>query len=726
MCKIFLNEFATDQVLEATARAITYYLDVSQECTPRIVACEGTLRAICNRLLLIELDNRVSIDLAEQCIKLLELICARESHAVYESGGLTCILPFILDHGQVIHKDTLHSAMSVVTRLCGKMEPPLPIQISDEQQQQSQLDFCVETLSKLLKHEDSFVADGALRCFASLSDRFTRKNVDPAPLAKHGLIDELIKKLGDSILSAQTSSNNLNSSTLLLSNNNALSNNLKSLNSSNLLQNSIDLSKSTSGAGGGGGTTVVSISTLTSLLSTLCRSSDLIFREIVKSSQILDSLEKAMILGDERCVLDTIRFVDLLLTLIYEGREALNIKQPVNQKNLHINPPQSSSGTTSTAGLKVKKYDPAVEKLHRQLIEWVRIKDTESFIEALEASSPIDINFMDDVGQTLLNWCSAFGTAEMCEFLCSRGADVNKGLRSSSLHYASCFGRAQIVKILLRYGANPDLRDEEGKTALDKARERNEESHRDVVQILQQSPHDFTTSPETSLIKEEEVEKEDLKDDLFEVKLLYARRLLPIFSRIFLNSMIQSISKSCLNMLRKLIAYSTRDQLSQIFNQEDEQEEENEDENEDNKLSMSISHLLVEVIAKILQENSHNFSVTDNCENSSSNSSSSEFENQNLEYLFTGLSISNDLFVKCSTFMIEEFTRFGVSNLISQIAQANIDLSSKIIFIFSFLNDLNVRKRILERLKILSFQGKSQKSLLFILFIQNKLLFIPV
>lgn len=35
---------------------------------------------------------------------------------------------------------------------------------------------------------------------------------------------------------------------------------------------------------------------------------------------------------------------------------------------------------------------------------------------------------MDDVGQTLLNWASAFGTQEMVEFLCDRGADVNKGM----------------------------------------------------------------------------------------------------------------------------------------------------------------------------------------------------------------------------------------------------------------------------------------------------------
>lgn len=57
----------------------------------------------------------------------------------------------------------------------------------------------------------------------------------------------------------------------------------------------------------------------------------------------------------------------------------------------------------------------------------------------------------------------------------SLGADVNKGQRSSSLHYAACFGRPAVAKVLLRHGANADLRDEDGKTPLDKARERHDQ-----------------------------------------------------------------------------------------------------------------------------------------------------------------------------------------------------------------------------------------------------------
>ena len=33
----------------------------------------------------------------------------------------------------------------------------------------------------------------------------------------------------------------------------------------------------------------------------------------------------------------------------------------------------------------------------------------------------VEVNFMDDVGQTLLNWASAFGTQEMVEFLFAKG-----------------------------------------------------------------------------------------------------------------------------------------------------------------------------------------------------------------------------------------------------------------------------------------------------------------
>ena len=69
LCRIFLDECAPDNVLEVTARAVTYYLDVSAECTRRIVSVDGAVKAMCNRLVVAELTSRSSKDLAEQCIK---------------------------------------------------------------------------------------------------------------------------------------------------------------------------------------------------------------------------------------------------------------------------------------------------------------------------------------------------------------------------------------------------------------------------------------------------------------------------------------------------------------------------------------------------------------------------------------------------------------------------------------------------------------------------------
>lgn len=76
-------------------------------------------------------------------------------------------------------------------------------------------------------------------------------------------------------------------------------------------------------------------------------------------------------------------------------------------------PGPSSSGATggpSTRG----------DKAHRQLIDCIRGKDTDALLAAVAGGS-VDVNFTDDVGQTLLNWASAFGTKEMVEFLCEKG-----------------------------------------------------------------------------------------------------------------------------------------------------------------------------------------------------------------------------------------------------------------------------------------------------------------
>ena len=323
---------------------------------------------------------------------------------MFEAGGLQCVLSFIRDAGPLVHKDTLHSAMVVVSRLCSKVEP-----------HDAGLAGCVDALSTLLQGqglEDGHVADGALRCFASLADRFTRRGIDPGPLAEHGLVSALLQRLSNA--AGQAANTTATQGTPQAS-------------SASAAANSSDPGVS----GGKAASSSSSVSTVISLLSTLCRGSPGITHALLRS-ELPDAIERA-VRGDERCILDTMRLVDLLLVLLFEGRKAL----PRSGGGLV----SGSAGGASPAGTirsggagsaVLRRLDSAGERTHRQLIDCIRSKDTDALIDAID-SGGIEVNFMDDVGQTLLNWASAFGTQEMVEFLCERGADVNKGQRSSSV-----------------------------------------------------------------------------------------------------------------------------------------------------------------------------------------------------------------------------------------------------------------------------------------------------
>lgn len=244
--------------------------------------------------------------------------------------------------------------MIVVSRLCSKVEP-----------QGASIQICVESLSTLLQHEDCSVADGALKCFASVADRFTRKGVDPAPLAEFGLVNELINRLSNAAgLHIQPSTSAGNAQPLNIP--------PATLTTANTAK-SIDSIKSAQ-----------SIATTISLLSTLCRGSPSITHDLLRS-KLPEAMERAL-KGDERCILDCMRLADLILLLLFEGRQALG-----------------RIGGSQGLVPRIRRADSSAERIHRQLIDCIRSKDTDALIEAIETGA-IDANCMDDVGQTLLNW----------------------------------------------------------------------------------------------------------------------------------------------------------------------------------------------------------------------------------------------------------------------------------------------------------------------------------
>ena len=70
---------------------------------------------------------------------------------------------------------------------------------------------------------------------------------------------------------------------------------------------------------------------------------------------------------------------------------------------------------------------------------------------------------------------------DIVQYLIESGSDVNAKGNETALHQASEMGNLEVVKILLKNGADPDIKSVDGKTPKDVAMENN---HDDVVQIL--------------------------------------------------------------------------------------------------------------------------------------------------------------------------------------------------------------------------------------------------
>jgi E3 ubiquitin-protein ligase HECTD1 len=111
-------------------------------------------------------------------------------------------------------------------------------------------------------------------------NRYARKNVDPEPLMRYYLKDVLLRSL-----------HHVSKSTADVTGSHTVSN-IRGV--------------------------TTNLSVVTGLLSTLCRGSAKVTYDLLRSD-LPDALESALCSGDERCVLDIMRFLDLLIVLLFEG-----------------------------------------------------------------------------------------------------------------------------------------------------------------------------------------------------------------------------------------------------------------------------------------------------------------------------------------------------------------------------------------------------------------------
>ncbi len=90
-----------------------------------------------------------------------------------------------------------------------------------------------------------------------------------------------------------------------------------------------------------------------------------------------------------------------------------------------------------------------------------------------------DIYDFDNEGVSIFDMAITYNNIEMVQYMIKQGIDVNETKRKSGftpLMCASCYGRVEIVKILLEKGANKDIKESKGFNATDFARKMNKKS----------------------------------------------------------------------------------------------------------------------------------------------------------------------------------------------------------------------------------------------------------
>ncbi|MFK5937351.1 MAG: ankyrin repeat domain-containing protein [Sulfurimonas sp.] len=97
----------------------------------------------------------------------------------------------------------------------------------------------------------------------------------------------------------------------------------------------------------------------------------------------------------------------------------------------------------------------------------------------LLVESGADIFNFDDEGVSIFDMAITYGNIGMLNYLLENGIDINATTRRSGftpLMAAVCYGRVEIVKILITRGVNQKTQDTKGFAAVDFARKMNKKS----------------------------------------------------------------------------------------------------------------------------------------------------------------------------------------------------------------------------------------------------------
>ncbi len=106
-----------------------------------------------------------------------------------------------------------------------------------------------------------------------------------------------------------------------------------------------------------------------------------------------------------------------------------------------------------------------------------------------------DIYEFDDEGVSVFDMSITYNNIEIVKYIIEKGIDVNSTNRRSKftpLMAAASYGRAEIVTMLLEHGANKEISDDRGFSAIDFARKMNKKSVLKILKFDEDSPANKT------------------------------------------------------------------------------------------------------------------------------------------------------------------------------------------------------------------------------------------
>jgi ankyrin repeat protein len=135
----------------------------------------------------------------------------------------------------------------------------------------------------------------------------------------------------------------------------------------------------------------------------------------------------------------------------------------------------------------------ATDSKNRTALIWAAANGHTSVVEFLH-SKGADINAKDSDGQTALMYAARKSSTPTVEFLLKNGAEVNvqstkRGI--TALIIAAAVGDEELVRLLLGHGADKELAEIDGDTAVDHARQN---GHATVVTLLENPPPPVSNS----------------------------------------------------------------------------------------------------------------------------------------------------------------------------------------------------------------------------------------